>query len=485
MRDGSQSCRVPGAAREGASIYQAETRRWLRKRCGSIAATIAAALLFGVLTLPSPAEAKHAVVLDIDGAIGPATAGYITREIDAVDRADTGLIVIRMNTPGGLDTSMRAIIRTILASPMPVATYVAPSGARAASAGTYIVYASAVAAMAPGTNLGAATPIQVGGSSPLPSPQPEKAEQKKGAGKDNKSTQGQGGDTESRKMINDAIAYIHSLAELNGRNAEWAEDAVRTAASLPASKALQMHVIDVIADTIPDLLHKIDGRVVKVAGHPQRLATAKLEIMRVAPDWRTELLATITDPNIALLLMMIGVYGLIFEFWSPGMVAPGLIGSICLLLALYALSVLPIDYAGAALVLLGIGLMVAEVHIGSFGALGVGGIIAFVIGAIMMFPSRAPGFTLSYSVVAVAALLSVAFFMFVIGMFLRARRKPIVAGHEALVGAEGEAVAWDDGEGRVRVQGEIWRARAKSPLQTGSRVKVVGRDGLVLIIEPD
>jgi len=419
----------------------------------------------------------------LEGAIGPATADFVRRSIERAATDGTQLVVLRIDTPGGLDSAMREIIKAILASPVPVASFVAPSGARAASAGTYIVYASAVAAMAPGTNLGAATPIQVGGSSPLPGAQPEKPEQK-GAGKD-KSTQGQGGDTESRKMVNDAIAYIHSLAELNGRNAEWAEDAVRTAASLPASKALQMHVIDVIADTIPDLLHKIDGRVVKVAGHPQRLATAKLEIMRVAPDWRTELLATITDPNIALLLMMIGVYGLIFEFWSPGMVAPGLIGSICLLLALYALSVLPIDYAGAALVLLGIGLMVAEVHIGSFGALGVGGIIAFVIGAIMMFPSRAPGFTLSYSVVAVAALLSVAFFMFVIGMFLRARRKPIVAGHEALVGAEGEAVAWDDGEGRVRVQGEIWRARAKSPLQTGSRVKVVGRDGLVLIIEPD
>jgi len=443
----------------------------------------AALLLFVMLPLPSFSAAKRAVVLEIDGAIGPATAGYITREIDAASSADTGLIVLRMNTPGGLDTSMREIIRKILASPVPVATYVAPSGARAASAGTYIVYASAVAAMAPGTNLGAATPIQVGSSSPLPGSQPEKPAQKKDSGNE-KSSGGLGGDTESRKMVNDAIAYIHALAELNGRNADWAEDAVRTAASLPALQALKMDVVDVIADNIPDLLRKIDGRMVKVAGQPQRLATKHLQIVTVARDWRTELLATITDPNIALILMMIGVYGLIFEFWSPGMVAPGLIGSICLLLALYALSLLPIDYAGAALALLGIGLMVAEVHIGSFGALGVGGIIAFVIGAIMMFPSRAPGFTLSYSVVGLVAVLTAAFFVFVVGMFLRARRKPIVAGHEALVGAEGEAVSWNADEGRVRVQGEIWRARANAPLASGAHIKVVGRDGLMLIVEP-
>jgi membrane-bound serine protease (ClpP class) len=337
--------------------------------------------------------------------------------------------------------------------------------------------------MAPGTNLGAATPIQVGSSSPLPGSQPEKPAQKKDSGNE-KSSGGLGGDTESRKMVNDAIAYIHALAELNGRNADWAEDAVRTAASLPALQALKMDVVDVIADNIPDLLRKIDGRMVKVAGQPQRLATKHLQIVTVARDWRTELLATITDPNIALILMMIGVYGLIFEFWSPGMVAPGLIGSICLLLALYALSLLPIDYAGAALALLGIGLMVAEVHIGSFGALGVGGIIAFVIGAIMMFPSRAPGFTLSYSVVGLVAVLTAAFFVFVVGMFLRARRKPIVAGHEALVGAEGEAVSWNADEGRVRVQGEIWRARANAPLASGAHIKVVGRDGLMLIVEP-
>lgn len=421
-------------------------------------------------------------MLEIDGAIGPATADYLTREIDSANPAEVGLIVLRMNTPGGLDTSMRAIIRSVLASRIPVAAYVAPSGARAASAGTYIVYASAIAAMAPGTNLGAATPIQVGGSSPLSGAQPQKADQKD-AGR-NKSTEGEGGDTESRKMVNDAIAYIHSLAELHGRNAQWAEEAVRSAASLPASQALKMRVIDVIAGDIPELLRKIDNRMVKVAGHPQRLATAHLQIAADAPDWRTDLLAKITDPNVALILMMIGIYGLIFEFWSPGMVAPGLIGAICLLLALYALSFLPIDYAGAALVLLGIGLMVAEVHIGSFGALGVGGVIAFVIGAIMMFPSHAPGFTISIPLVLTVAVITAAFFAFVIGVFLRARRKPVVTGKEALVGAEGEAVFWSDGEGRVRVHGEIWRARATSPLASGARIKVVGRDGLMLIIEP-
>jgi len=426
------------------------------------------------------AEAQPAVVLDITGVIGPAVTDYVTRELKKLDPAQTRLVILRMNTPGGLDTSMREIISAILASPIAVATYVAPSGARAASAGTYIAYACPIAAMAPGTNIGAATPVALRGMPLLPEGKPEqptpKSEPKTGSPPEPP-------DAESRKAINDAIAYIRGLAELYGRNADWAVEAVRSAASLPASEALRLNVIDVIADDIPDLLRKIDGRTVKVAGKPDRLATAGLSTVTVAPDWRTEILSIITNPNIAFILMLVGVYGLIFEFLNPGAVAPGLFGGISLLVALFALNLLPINYAGAALVLLGIALMVAEAHIGSFGAIGVGGIVAFVIGAIMMFPPGAPGFTLSLWVVAAATLITAAFFLLVIAMLLRSRKRPIVTGKEALAGAQGEAVAWEGEEGRVLVQGEVWRARAAAPLAAGARVKVIARDGLVLVVE--
>jgi membrane-bound serine protease (ClpP class) len=421
------------------------------------------------------AAADRAIVLEIDGAIGPPLADYIARELTAARTDEARFIVLRMNTPGGLDTSMRKIISAILASPVPVATYVAPNGARAASAGTYIAYASAIAAMAPGTNIGAATPIQLGGNPLFPSDQKSQKDQKE-------AKPGEPADTETRKIINDAVAYIRSLAALNGRNADWATDAVRSAASLPASEALALHVIDVIADDVPDLLRKIDGREVTIVGKPQRLATAGLDIVVRPPDWQTELLMLVTNPNVAFILMLIGVYGLILEFFNPGAVAPGLIGAISLLVALYALAFMPINYAGAALVLLGVALMIAEVHIGAFGALGVGGIAAFVIGALMMFPAHAPGFTLSGGVIAGTALGTAALFLLALAALLR-RKRPVVTGHEALIGAEGETVSWQNGEGRIRVKGEIWLARAAAPLAAGSRVKIVGRDGLVLRVE--
>jgi len=421
-------------------------------------------------------------VLDIDGAIGPAIADYVAREIRSARASEARLIVLRMNTPGGLDTSMREIIRAILSSPIPVAAYVAPGGARAASAGTYITYASAIAAMAPGTNLGAATPVQLGGFPPTPGKRPEQpAESKKGEGKGDNVTS-EPADAETRKVVNDAVAYIRGLAELNGRNADWAAEAVRSAVSLPASEALKLHVIDVIADDIPDLLRKIDARTVIVVGRSERLATAGLNVVTVPPDWRTDLLAVITNPNVAFMLMLLGVYGLVFEFLSPGAVAPGLIGGISLLLALYALNLLPINYAGAALLLLGIGLMVAEVHIGAFGVIGVGGIVAFIIGAIMMFPSM-PGVSLSLPVVVAAAIVTAGFLLLGLSMLLRSRRRPVVTGKEALIGTEGEALAWDASEGKVRVTGEVWRARAVEPLEPGTRVKILGREGLVLTVE--
>jgi len=441
------------------------------RRAAAFIAAVAAA--FFIIHAPPAQAAGRAVVLDIDGAIGPAIADYVEREINAAASGDTKLIVLRMNTPGGLDTSMRQIIRVILASPVPVATFVAPSGARAASAGTYIAYASAIAAMAPGTNIGAATPIQIGGGSLFPGGSEQKQQGKKAESED----------TETRKIINDAIAYIRSLAALNHRNADWAEDAVRSAVSLPAAEALSMHVIDVVASDIADLERQIDGRTVTVAGKPLQLATADLTNVDTPPDWRTELLKLVTNPNVAFILMLIGVYGLILEFFNPGAVAPGLIGAISLLVALYALAFVPINYAGAALVIVGIGLMLAEVHIGAFGALGVGGIAAFVIGALMMFPARTPGFALSGTVVIVAALASAALIVMALGALVHSRKQPVVTGHEALIGAEGEAVFWDGEEGRVRVKGEIWRARADAPLKAGTPVKVIRRDGLVLLVQ--
>src|SRR6516162_6146804 len=368
--------RPMGSAPTGASARRVDA---CRGRC--VARALFAAIIALFLAASDVAAAPRAVVLDIDGAIGPAVADYVVRELRGIGQSDTRLVVLRMNTPGGLDTSMRTIIRAILSSPVPVAAYVAPSGARAASAGTYITYASAIAAMAPGTNLGAATPIQMGRVPRLPGGAPEQPAEQKGKDKGSEGKPAaEPADTETRKAVNDAVAYIRGLAELNDRNADWAAEAVRSAVSLPASEALKLHVIDVIADDVPDLLRKIDGRTVKVAGKAERLATADLEVVTAAPDWRTELLAVITDPNVAFMLMLLGVYGLIFEFLNPGAVAPGLVGSI---------SLLPINYAGAALVLLGIGLMVAEAHIGSFGVIGVAGIVAFVIGALLMFPSGA------------------------------------------------------------------------------------------------
>jgi membrane-bound serine protease (ClpP class) len=444
-----------------------------RRLQGAGGGVFIAGLIFTLLMPPEATAAGRAVVLDIDGVIGPAIADYVKREILAARTDGTRLIVLRMNTPGGLDASMRTIIGTILASPVPVATFVAPNGARAASAGTYIAYASAVAAMAPGTNIGAATPIQIGGSSFFPGGKPDQDKEKGGTP----------GSAEERKAVNDAVAYIRSLAEINGRNADWAEDAVRSAASIPASEAVKLHAVDVTADDVSDLLRKIDGRSITVAGKTERLATAGLDVLPIAPDWRTELLALITNPNVAFLLMLLGVYGLIFEFFSPGAVAPGLIGAISLLVALYALNLLPINYAGAGLVLLGIGLMIAEIHIGAFGTLGVGGIAAFTIGAIMMFPA-APGAALSPIVVAGAVAATAAFCLLVIALLLRSHRQSVVTGKEALIGAEAETISWDGAEGRVRLGGEIWRAHAGAPLQPGARVRVVRRDGLVLTVEP-
>ena len=424
-------------------------------------------LLLGIT--PGGQAAPGAVwVLGIDDAIGPASADYLVRSLGQAQAQGAQLVVIRMDTPGGLDSAMRQMIKAILASPVPVASYVAPSGARAASAGTYILYASHIAAMAPGTNLGAATPVRIGGAPGTPSDDKAK-----------------GGDDETlaRKQVNDAAAYIRGLAQMRGRNADWAEKAVREAVSLSANEALRLNVIDQVADDLPDLLRELDGKTLQVAGQPRQLQTAGASVVEHLPDWRTRVLAVITNPSVALILIMIGVYGLLFEFMNPGSAVGGVVGGICLLLALYALQLLPVSFAGVALILLGITFMIAEAFLPSFGVVGFGGIVAFVVGALILIDTDAPGFGIPLALIGTLALLSALLIGGVLGMALKARRRALVSGDAGLVGSlvtVTQVMASDPFCGVVLAQGEQWQVQCATPLQTGQNVRVTARHGVML-----
>ena len=431
---------------------------------------VSIALALGGMWL-APGEAaqagpRTATVIALAGAIGPATAEYVVRSLQVAERDNDGAVVLRLDTPGGLDSAMRTIIRAVLASPVPVIGYVAPAGARAASAGTYILYASGLAAMAPGTNLGAATPVSLFGDTPL-----------SGAGQKPATLP----DAELTKVTNDSAAYIRGLAILHGRNAEWAEKAVREAVSLPYDAALKEHVVDLVAPTLPDLLREADGRTVLAAGRPVQLATADLAIRDIAPDWRERLLSTLTDPTIVYLLLLAGIAGIVFELTHPGIFLPGVIGTICLLLGGYGLNLLPIDYAGLLLALFGIGLMIAEAFVPSFGAFVLGGGTAFLIGSLLMFQN--PIFQPSHAAVAGATLASLGLFGIVLVSLLRSRQLPVVTGNAALIGATGRATRWNGTEGQVMVDGVFWNARAERPLDVGQPIRVVGRDGLNLLVE--
>jgi membrane-bound serine protease (ClpP class) len=383
-----------------------------------------------------------------------------------------------MDTPGGLDTAMRDIIQAILVSPVPVASYVTPGGARAASAGTYILYASHISAMSPGTNLGAATPVEIGG---IPNAD-DMLKKKDGNDQDAQPVEKQ--DAMESKRINDATAYLRGLAQMRGRNVEWAELAVREAASLPAEEALALGVIDIVAMDKRDLLRQIQGRSVVVAGIERILDVEHLPLQVIEPDWRNRLLSVITDPNVAYILMLIGIYGLFFEFANPGFVLPGVAGAISLLLALYAFQVLPVNYAGLALLCLGIIFMLAEIFVPSFGALGFGGVIAFVIGSIILFDQEGTGYAVSLPLIFALSFMTAGFFLFVIGAAIKARERPVVSGREEMLHEIGEVLDDFERSGRIRVHGEVWNAESDRPLKRGDRVKVVAVDGLVLQVQP-
>ncbi|RQR25506.1 nodulation protein NfeD [Burkholderia sp. Bp9143] len=492
-----------------------------------LSARVARAALFAALLVVSaavaasppaaapaaPVAAPPVIVIPINGAIGPASADFIVRSLDRAAHEHAPLAILQLDTPGGLDTSMRQIIKAILGSPVPVAAFVAPSGARAASAGTYIVYASHIAAMAPGTNLGAASPVQfgIGGGAPgTPATpgtpgatKPSPAGTSGGAGASGASatpaelpndTQS----TEIRKATQDAAAYIRGLAQLRGRNAQWAERAVREALSLSANEARTQHVVDLIAQDPADLARQLDGRTVTTTAGTLHLATAHAPLVVLAPDWRSRFLSIIADPNVALILLTIGIYGLFFEFANPGFVLPGVAGTICLLIGLFAMQLLPISYAGLGLVLLGLGCLVAEAFLPTFGVLGFGGIVSFTIGALMLIDTDVPGYGIPWPVIGGLAIGGGLLVAGVSSIALRARRRPVVTGAEAMVGSIGEVI--DDGlhpdqphgatspapsaAGWALVHGERWRVASSEPLAAGCRVRVTGRHGLLLTVTP-
>jgi membrane-bound serine protease (ClpP class) len=427
-----------------------------------------------------------ALVLEINGAIGPATSRYVVHGIESAREYDSRVVVLEMDTPGGLDTSMRDIIRAILASPVPVVTYVAPSGARAASAGTYILYASHVAAMAPATNLGAATPVSIGGepetpSAPIPPPADKPAD--KGAG-EGSAPQGAPGTAMERKVVNDAAAYIRGLAELRGRNAEWAEQAVRGAASLTANAALQEKVIDLVARDLPDLLASLDGREVHLADRTVKLATHDLAVVQVKPDWRTRLLAVITNPTVAYGLMLIGIWGLLLEGYNPGVVLPGVVGSICLLTALFAFQILSVNYAGLALVVLGVGMIIAEFFFPTYGSLGAGGLIAFIVGSLILFDTDVPGMQVGRPLIAALAAMGAIVIGGIVYLATRAMSRPVTTGVPGMIGASAEVFEDFTGKGRVRYGGELWNARSQAALHAGQLARIVRVEGLTLWVEP-
>jgi len=425
-------------------------------------------LLLFVAALPlfpqtAPNNTIH--VLRIDGAIGPASSEFIVGGIEAA-QSQAKALIIEMDTPGGLDLAMRDMIQAILESDIPVITYVSPQGSRAASAGTYILYASHVAAMAPATNLGAATPVQI--AAPGIGETPEEPEAEAG---ESPST------AMERKIINDARAYIRGLAELRGRNAEWAEMAVVEAASLSATEALAMNVVDIVATDINDLLVQLDGRSISIKDQELILDTSGVQLQNIEPDWRISFLNVITNPNLILILGMIGVYGLIIEFYNPGFGLPGILGAICLLLAGYGLQLLPLNYTGVGLIVLGLILIIAEALMPSFGIMGLGGIAALSLGAMIMIESDIAVYQVSLPLVAAIAVAFALLLVFTLRTFFNIRKRPSVSGIQTMIGVEGVSLTDLEQNGMVEVQGEVWNAETDEPITKGEKIRVTGIHG--------
>jgi membrane-bound serine protease (ClpP class) len=433
-------------------------RKWIWRWLGALL------LFWAFFSLAAPNPPRIALLLNLKGAISPATQDFVARGLKQAALQHAEIVILQLDTPGGLDQAMRGIISDILASPIPVVTYVAPSGARAASAGTYILYASQIAAMAPGTNLGAASPVTIGYTATS-----EKNHQPS---------------VEEKKMANDAAAYIRSLAQLRDRNPTWAEKAVTQAASLSAAEALQLGVIDLVADNTEILLNKIDHRNVIVLGQPRILNTTGLTITPFAADWRVKFLSIITDPNVAYILLIVGIWGLFFEFANPGFLLPGTVGVICLLLALYAFQLLPINYVGLGLILFGIAFMVAEAFLPTFGTLGIGGLVAFIMGSILLLDKTGGNYQIGLAVIFAVSIITAAFFLMVINLALKARFRPVVSGREELIGSTATIVISEKNYIRIHLRGEWWQVRSTMPLTQGQMVRVVGLEGLTLLVEP-
>lgn len=463
-------------------------KRVARFGTATLRVRLRAALLIGLMLLgaglaatPGGADgdttrpAPQVWVMTLDDAIGPAVAHWFIRSLARANQAGAALFVLRLDTPGGLDRSMREMIHTILASRVPVATYVAPAGSRAASAGTYILYASHIAAMAPATNLGAATPVQIGGDAAPTNTRPPSP-----AGNGNKADKGS---TLHRKQVNDAVAYIRGLAELRGRNPDWAEQAVRQAVSLTASQAVKKHVVDLMAADLPTLLNRLDGRTLSVAGQPRTLHLSHYQQHLVVRDWRTDFLAIITNPSIAYILLLAGVYGLILEFVHPGTGVPGVVGAISLLLGLYALQMLPVSYVGLGLLVLGIGLIVAEALSPAFGVLGLGGVTSFLVGSVMLMDTDIPAFRIALPMIAALGVGSLLLVGVLVRLAVKAQSGKQVTGDAQLIGETAVALTDFNGFGQARLHGEVWRVRASGAVRHGERLVVRGRNGLTLDVE--